>query len=67
MMNALRLTGSFELSLFEQRTYLEPSSIQSKLEQLEAQELITLSDGQLQTTELGQRFLNNTIATFMPD
>lgn len=67
MMNALRLTGSFDLSLFEQRTYLQLSSIRNKLDQLEAQELITLSRGQLQTTELGQRFLNNTIAAFMPD
>ncbi|GAA6151683.1 radical SAM family heme chaperone HemW [Pseudoteredinibacter isoporae] len=67
MMNALRLTGSVDLSLFEQRTFLPLSAIRGPLEQLETQNLIVLSNGQLQTTELGQRFLNNTIAAFMPD
>ncbi|NHO85485.1 radical SAM family heme chaperone HemW [Pseudoteredinibacter isoporae] len=67
MMNALRLTDAFDLSLFETRTYLQLSTIEDKLKQLEAQGLITRSNGQLQTTELGQRFLNNTIAAFMPD
>lgn len=66
MMNSLRLTSGFNLSLFNERTFLESQSIQHTLDQLQQQGLISLNNNYLQPTELGQRFLNDIVASFMP-
>ncbi|MCV6624157.1 MAG: radical SAM family heme chaperone HemW [Cellvibrionaceae bacterium] len=66
MMNALRLSDGFELDLFEQRTFLPFSAIEPQLSELESEGLISMENGLLCPTDLGQRFLNDVIARFLP-
>ncbi|MCV6613983.1 MAG: radical SAM family heme chaperone HemW [Cellvibrionaceae bacterium] len=65
MMNALRLSQGFELELFSQRSNLPLSSIEPQLRQLSERGLIDIEAGHLRASELGQRFLNDVIGSFM--
>ncbi|GAB1255669.1 radical SAM family heme chaperone HemW [Aurantivibrio plasticivorans] len=67
MMNALRLNQGVELDSYTLRTGLELANIQPELEWLEENGLLQLTGGQMATTPLGQRFLNDVIARFMPE
>lgn len=66
MLNALRLQGGFELSLFEQRTGLQLEKIEPTLKKLTEQKLININEsGWLKLTPQGQIYLNNVVSTFL--
>lgn len=67
MMNLLRLTEGFELHLFQERTGLPLSVIQSALTQAEAQGLIARDAVMLRPTLKGQRFLNDLLTLFLKE
>jgi oxygen-independent coproporphyrinogen-3 oxidase len=69
MMNALRLVGGFEPALFESRTGLPWNTVAGRIERLVARGLLECPGhgaGGCRATELGQRFLNDAIAEFLP-
>ena len=70
MMNALRLTDGFDLSLFEQRTGLNAVTLNKKLKQASDKGLLEQSrnlENQIivKPTLLGQRFLNELLQIFL--
>jgi oxygen-independent coproporphyrinogen-3 oxidase len=65
MMNALRLTDGFDLSLFSERTGLPITAIQKQLDQAENQGLITRDHVHVTPTLHGQRFLNDLLGLFL--
>ena len=65
MLNALRLQGGFDLSLFTLRTGIELTTIESTLQQLQQDDLIKIKQGQLQLTEKGKTFLNDVVGAFL--
>ena len=70
MMNTLRLTDGFDLSLFEQRTGLHAATLTKKLKQAIDKgllEQIRNSENQIiiKPTLLGQRFLNELLQLFL--
>lgn len=67
MLNALRLTKGFDLSLFAERTGLPARILSEQLAQSCQKRLIEeLSGGSWRVTGLGQRFLNDLQAEFLP-
>ena len=66
MMNALRLTHGFDISLFSERTGLLITAIQPQLNQAEQQGLITRDHIRITPTDKGQRFLNDLLGIFLP-
>lgn len=67
MMNALRLTDGFALSLFNERTGLPLSAILPALEQAEQRGRLVREHGLVRPTLLGQRFLNDLLGVFLPE
>ena len=67
MMNALRLTEGFALSLFNERTGLPLSAILPALEQAEQRGWLVREHGLVRPTLLGQRFLNELLEVFLPE
>ena len=67
MMNALRLTEGVPLTLFEARTGLPLARLEPALSQAVARGLVRPDDAWLGATELGQRFLNDLLALFVPE
>ena len=67
MLNALRLNEGFALDLFSQRTGLSADAIEPTLRAAEARGWMQREDDRLRTTELGARFLNDVMASFLPD
>lgn len=67
MMNALRLTEGFALSLFSERTGLPLSAILPALEQAQARGWVQRDGDGLRPTLAGQRFLNDLLGLFLPD
>ena len=67
MMNALRLTEGFALSLFNERTGLPLSAILPALEQAQARGWVQRDGDWLRPTLAGQRFLNDLLGLFLPD
>ncbi|MGH8122871.1 MAG: radical SAM family heme chaperone HemW, partial [Rudaea sp.] len=67
MLNALRLNRSVALSDFETTTGLRAEAIDRQLAQAQARGWLDLDAGRLRATELGRRFLNDVIASFLPD
>ena len=65
MMNALRLNGGFERTLFEERTGLPLVVIQRELAEAERRGLITQDHLRIAPTVQGQRFLNDLLALFL--
>jgi oxygen-independent coproporphyrinogen-3 oxidase len=70
MMNALRLTGGFDLSLFEQRTGLHRGALHRQLKEAEKKGLLTQTTNDehqvfIQPTIMGQRFLNELLQIFL--
>ncbi|MCL7945635.1 radical SAM family heme chaperone HemW [Marinobacter sp. ATCH36] len=63
LMNALRLTSGVPENLFTERTGLPLSTVAVKLEALRTENL--LEPGRIQTTELGQRYLNSLLERFL--
>jgi len=66
MMNALRLNDGFELSLFADRTGLDLTHVLPALDQAEARGLLLRDHRSVRPTPLGQRFLNDLLALFLP-
>ncbi len=64
MMNALRLVGGFDLSLFPQRSGLPLGKISHALQRAESDKLIEIADGWLKPTPLGLQFLNDLLMLF---
>jgi putative oxygen-independent coproporphyrinogen III oxidase len=65
MLNALRLRGGFELSLFTERTGLSVSRIQAALEAAQGKGLIARTGNHIAPTELGFDFLSDLQALFL--
>jgi oxygen-independent coproporphyrinogen-3 oxidase len=65
MMNALRLTDGFELSLFAARTGLSLQALRKELREAESLALIERDHLRLQPTLKGQRFLNDLLQIFL--
>jgi oxygen-independent coproporphyrinogen-3 oxidase len=67
MLNALRLTDGFPVTLFQERTGLPLRSIERELDAAEQRGLLTRDHVAIRPTELGQRFLNDLQALFLSD
>ena len=65
MMNAFRLTGGFDLSLFEARTGLPLHILRDELRDAEVRGLIQRDHARMQPTLKGQRFLNDLLQIFL--
>ena len=65
ILNALRLREGVETSLFQRSTGLAPERMHTTWRRLQAQGLMVEGSEHLQTTELGWRFLNTVIESFM--
>jgi putative oxygen-independent coproporphyrinogen III oxidase len=67
MLNALRLTEGFDTALFRERTGLPGEDLESRLVRPVDKGLIGRSpDGRWYATALGQRFLDDLVADFLP-
>lgn len=66
MLNALRLIDGVPMNEFTERTALPLSTTETTRRQAIRRGWLKSDTGTLQTTELGQRFLNDVIASFMP-
>ena len=66
MLNALRLTGGFELALFTERTVLPLATILPELDRAEADGLLARDHLRAWPTAKGQRFLNTLLERFLP-
>ena len=64
-MNALRLTGGFELRLFEERTGRPLAALYRNLERAEERGLIERDHLRMKPTLKGQRFLNDLLQMFL--
>ena len=67
MLNALRLTSGFAVSLFTERTGLPITAISRQLDLAEHRGLITRDIKQIQPTEKGRLFLNDLLEMFLPE
>lgn len=66
MMNTLRLTGGFDVTLFQERSGISISQVQQALAKAEAKGLIERDHARIAPTLLGQRFLNELLQMFLP-
>jgi len=67
MLNALRLPEGVPALLFSERTGLDPSCMQKPLSQAMARGLLEPGLEHIRPTPLGQRFLNELVALFLPE
>jgi oxygen-independent coproporphyrinogen-3 oxidase len=65
MLNALRLVEGFDIKLFNERTGLPLTSIESRLLDAEGKGLLARDWKRIRPTERGQRFLNELLETFL--
>ncbi|MBI5891177.1 MAG: oxygen-independent coproporphyrinogen III oxidase-like protein [Nitrosomonadales bacterium] len=65
MMNALRLNGGFDSTLFQERTSLPLLAIRRELEEAERRGLLRRDATHIAPTEMGQRFLNDLLEIFL--
>jgi oxygen-independent coproporphyrinogen-3 oxidase len=66
MLNALRLTAGVPLALFSERTGLAPAIVGKALDDAERRGLLARDHERIAPTALGQRFLNDLQALFLP-
>jgi oxygen-independent coproporphyrinogen-3 oxidase len=66
MLNALRLTEGVPVALFAERTGFPMTLVQKALDEAEQRGLITRDHQRISPTPLGQRFLNDLQAIFLP-
>lgn len=66
MLNALRLTEGVPVALFAERTGFPLTLVQKALEEAERRGLIERDHQRIRPTPLGQRFLNDLQAIFLP-
>ena len=67
MLNALRLTDGFPVTLFQERTGLPLRTIERELDAAEQRGLLSRDHVAIRPTELGQRFLNDLQELFLAD
>jgi putative oxygen-independent coproporphyrinogen III oxidase len=67
MMNALRLTGGFDPTIFETRTGLRFDQVAPTLLSLQGRGLLQGARGLWRPTATGLRFLNDVLLEFLPD
>ena len=67
MLNALRLTEGFPVTLFAQHTGLPLQVVEGPLRKAEEKGLIERDMHAIRPTELGRRFLNDLTALFLPE
>ena len=67
MLNALRLNGGFDLREFAAHTGLGENTIAAPLASAQQRGWLTRDTEQIRATELGRRFLNDVIASFLPE
>ena len=67
MMNALRLNGGFDTSLFQERTGLPLSAVRQQLDEAEQRGLLVHDHLRIKPTILGRRFLNDLLQIFLPE
>ncbi|MGV6852304.1 MAG: radical SAM family heme chaperone HemW [bacterium] len=65
MLNALRLVQGVPGEFFKQRTGLDYAKISNTIKQLQVDGLLLNEEKRIQTTELGQRFLNDVLERFL--
>ncbi|HAF45405.1 MAG TPA: oxygen-independent coproporphyrinogen III oxidase-like protein [Gallionellaceae bacterium] len=65
MMNALRLNGGFDETLFQERTSLPLLVIRRELEEAEKRGLLLREGQRIAPTERGRRFLNDLLQIFL--
>jgi len=65
MLNALRLVDGFPLALFQERTGLPLSTVESQMKEAERKGLIERDWQRLRPTERGRLFLNDLLALFV--
>lgn len=65
MLNALRCYQAISVELFEQRTGLSIETIADKLQQAVDKGLLEFDGSYFETTELGKRYLNDLVSSFM--
>jgi oxygen-independent coproporphyrinogen-3 oxidase len=66
MLNALRLTGGIERSLFEVRTGLAWSTVAPQVERAIASGHLKIEAGRIRPTPRGMHFLNDLLVEFLP-
>jgi putative oxygen-independent coproporphyrinogen III oxidase len=66
MLNALRLNAGFPLADFAARTGIALADIEPALDRAKARGWIKVEREQILASELGRRFLNDVIASFLP-
>lgn len=67
MLNVLRLIDGFPAALFEERTGLAWQTVMATLESLRAAGRVELEAGRCRPTDLGLRFLNDSLVAFLPE
>lgn len=67
LMNALRLNDGVPGDIFQQRTGLTLAALQPQWQELVSKGLVNSDPAVLQTTALGQRFLNTILASYICD
>ena len=67
MLNALRLNAGFEMNEFEARSGLSRNVLAPTLSEAQARGLIDIVGDHVRASDFGFRFLNDTIALFLPD
>jgi putative oxygen-independent coproporphyrinogen III oxidase len=65
MLNALRLVEGFPIALFEERTGLPWSAVESQVDSLQTRGLLSVSDGVCRTSPRGAAFLNEILLGFL--
>ena len=65
MLNAMRLVDGFPVPLFQERTGLAVSMLDSGLEEAEGRGLIERDHLNIRPTEQGRRFLNDLLLLFL--
>ncbi len=65
MMNALRLVDGVPVTLFQQRTGLNLHVLDAAIKKAQNKGLLTIDEGNMQPTLLGQRFLNELLELFL--
>ena len=67
MLNALRLTDGFQVSLFAERTGFPLTLVERPLQEAEQRGLVERDHLSIRPTPIGRRFLNDLQAMFLPD
>ena len=67
MLNALRLSHGFDLSLFKERTGLSELALLDELELAQDQGFLQINNDRLIKTEKGEHFLNDLLQLFLQE